>query len=55
MSKNEEKKLPKKIENFFGQTVFGFWKTIIRATYTEKMKKIVSAVLEIFEVRFWNF
>ena len=24
VSKNEEKKLPKKIENFFGQTVFGF-------------------------------
>ena len=47
MSKNEEKKLQKKIENFFGQTVFGFWKTMIRATYGEKMKKIVRAVLEI--------
>ena len=47
VSKNEEKKLPKKIENFFGQTVFGFWKTMIRATYAEKMKKIVRAVLEI--------
>ena len=47
MSKNEEKKLAKNIANFFGQMVFGFQKTIIRATHTEKIMKIVRAVLQI--------
>ena len=47
VSKNEEKKLAKNIANFFGQMVFGFQKTIIRATHTEKIMKIVRAVLQI--------
>ena len=47
MSKNEENKLVKKIENFLGEAVFRFWKAIIRATYTEKIMKIVRAVLQI--------
>ena len=45
MSKNEGKKLVKKIVIFFGQILDQ--KTIIRATYTEKIMKIVRAVLQI--------
>ena len=34
-------------ENFFDQTVFAGWKIVLRATFTEKIREIVSSVSEI--------
>ena len=42
-------------ENFFWQTVFAGWKTLLRATFPEKMVKIVSSVSEIISKNLWKW
>ena len=43
------------MRDFLGQTVFGFWKNMLRTTHPESFVKIVSADLEICDRLQINF